>query len=255
MTPLKFSIITVVFNNEKTIADTVRSIAIQTYPNVEYLVIDGLSTDGTLQKLHQYSEVVTRVISEKDKGIYDAMNKGIALATGDIIGFINADDFYPSPDVLSTVATAFNSSGADSCFGDLCYVQQNDVSRIVRYWKSCTFKLGLFEKGWCPPHPTFFVRRAVYQRLGGFNLDYKIAADVELMARFLAAGRITSHYIPQVLVHMRLGGTTNRNLGNIVKQNLEIRRGLLAQGLRFSWLDFVWSKVLSRAFQFVQRPV
>jgi glycosyltransferase involved in cell wall biosynthesis len=226
----------------------------QTYPNVEYLVIDGLSTDGTLQKLHQYREAVTRVISEKDKGIYDAMNKGIAMATGDIIGFINADDFYPSPEVLSTVAAAFETSGADSCFGDLCYVQQNDVSRIVRYWKSCTFKLGLFEKGWCPPHPTFFVRRAVYQRLGGFNLNYKIAADVELMARFLAAGRITSHYIPQVLVHMRLGGTTNRNLGNIVKQNLEIRRGLLAQGLRFSWLDFLWSKVLSRAFQFVQRP-
>jgi glycosyltransferase involved in cell wall biosynthesis len=255
MTPLKFSIITVVFNNEETIADTVRSIAMQTYLNVVYLVVDGMSTDGTLQQLQHYSGVVTRVISEKDKGIYDAMNKGIAMATGDIIGFINADDFYPSPNVLSTVAAAFEASGADSCFGDLCYVQQNDVSRIVRYWKSCAFKLGLFEKGWCPPHPTFFVRRAVYQRLGGFNLDYKIAADVELMARFLAVGRITSHYIPQVLVHMRLGGTTNRSLGNIVKQNLEIRRGLLAQGLRFSWLDFVWSKVLSRAFQFVQRPV
>jgi glycosyltransferase involved in cell wall biosynthesis len=197
---------------------------------------------------------VAKLVSERDKGIYDAMNKGIAMATGDIIGFINADDFYPSPDVLSTVAAAFESSGADSCFGDLCYVQQNDVSRVVRYWKSCTFKPGLFEKGWCPPHPTFFVRRAVYQRLGGFNLNYKIAADVELMARFLAAGRITSYYIPQVLVHMRLGGTTNRNLGNIVKQNLEIRRGLLAQGLRFSWLYFIWSKVLSRAFQFVQRP-
>lgn len=194
------------------------------------------------------------LVSEKDKGIYDAMNKGIALATGDIIGFINADDFYPSPDVLSKVAAAFEASGADCCYGDLCYVQQDDVSRIVRYWKSCVYKPGLFENGWCPPHPTFFVRRAVYQRLGGFNLDYKIAADVELMARFLAAGRITSHYIPEVLVHMRMGGTTNRNLGNIVKQNLEIRRGLLANGLQFSWPKFVWSKVLSRASQFVRRP-
>jgi glycosyltransferase involved in cell wall biosynthesis len=211
--------------------------------------------DTTLEVVAAVGPHVAKLVSERDKGIYDAMNKGIALATGDIIGFINADDFYPSPDVLSIVAAAFETSGADSCFGDLCYVQQNDVSRIVRYWKSCTFKPGLFEKGWCPPHPTFFVRRAVYQHLGGFNLDYKIAADAELMARFLAAGRITSHYIPQVLVHMRLGGTTNRNLTNIVKQNLEIRRGLLAQGLRFSWLDFVWSKMLSRAFQFLQRPV
>ena len=140
------------------------------------------------------------------------------------------------------------------CFGDLCYVQQDDISRFVRYWKSSAFEPGLFEKGWCPPHPTFFVRRSVYQRLGGFNLGYKIAADVELMARFLALGRTTNHYVPDVLVHMRMGGTTNRNLVNIVKQNLEIRRGLLANGLRFSWPKFVFYKVLSRAAQFVLRP-
>jgi glycosyltransferase involved in cell wall biosynthesis len=251
---MKISVITVCYKSAETIGHTLRSVRNQTYGTVEHIIVDGGSMDTTLEVVAALGPHVARLVSERDKGIYDAMNKGIALATGDIIGFINADDFYPSPDVLSIVAAAFETSGADSCFGDLCYVQQNDVSRIVRYWKSCAFKPGLFEKGWCPPHPTFFVRRAVYQRLGGFNLDYKIAADVELMARFLAAGRITSYYIPQVLVHMRLGGTTNRNLINIVKQNLEIRRGLLAQGLRFSWLDFVWSKVLSRAFQFVQRP-
>lgn len=252
---MKISIITVCCNSAQTIACTLRSVREQTYSDIEHLVVDGQSKDETLSVVAVEGGHVAKVVSEPDQGIYDAMNKGIAMATGDIIGFINADDFYPSPDVLSTVAAAFESSGADSCFGDLYYVQQNDVTRIVRYWKSCTFKPGLFEKGWCPPHPTFFVRRAVYQRLGGFNLDYKIAADQELMARFLVAGRITSYYIPQVLVHMRLGGTTNRNLCNIVKQNLEIRRGLLAQGLRFSWLDFVWSKVLSRVFQFVRRPV
>jgi glycosyltransferase involved in cell wall biosynthesis len=251
---MKISVITVCYKSAETIGHTLRSVRNQTYGTVEHIIVDGGSMDTTLEVVAALGPHVAKLVSERDKGIYDAMNKGIALATGDIIGFINADDFYPSPDVLSIVAAAFETSGADSCFGDLCYVQQNDVSRIVRYWKSCAFKPGLFEKGWCPPHPTFFVRRAVYQRLGGFNLDYKIAADVELMARFLAAGRITSYYIPQVLVHMRLGGTTNRNLINIVKQNLEIRRGLLAQGLRFSWLDFVWSKVLSRAFQFVQRP-
>jgi glycosyltransferase involved in cell wall biosynthesis len=248
------SIITVCYNSDKTIADTLRSARSQTYANVEHIIVDGGSKDETLAVVREEVMPNHVLVSEKDKGIYDAMNKGIALATGDIIGFINADDFYPSPDVLSKVAAAFEASGADCCYGDLCYVQQDDVSRIVRYWKSCFFKPGLFEKGWCPPHPTFFVRRAVYQRLGGFNLDYKIAADVELMARFLATGRISSRYIPEVLVHMRMGGTTNRNLGNIVKQNFEIRRGLLANGLRFSWLKFVWAKVFSRALQFVRRP-
>jgi glycosyltransferase involved in cell wall biosynthesis len=251
---MKISVITVCFNSGKTIGHTLRSVRQQTYSNTEHIVVDGGSRDTTLAVVAADGQHVAKLVSEKDKGIYDAMNKGIALATGDIIGFINADDFYPSPDVLTAVAKAFASSGADSCYGDLCYVQQEDTSRIVRYWKSCIFKPGLFEKGWCPPHPTFFVRRAVYQRLGGFNLDYKIAADVELMARFLVAGRITSHHIPQVLVHMRMGGTTNRNLCNIIKQNLEIRRGLLALGLRFSWFNFVWSKLFSRAAQFVRRP-
>jgi glycosyltransferase involved in cell wall biosynthesis len=252
---MKISVITVCYNSARTIGDTLRSVREQTYENIEHIVVDGCSMDSTLKVVAIEGTHVAKLVSEKDKGIYDAMNKGMALATGDIVGFINADDFYPSVDVISTVAAIFESSGADSCFGDLCYVQQNEVSRIVRYWKACVFRPGLFESGWCPPHPTFFVRRAVYQRLGGFNLNYKIAADVELMARFLEAGGITSRYIPKVLVHMRMGGTTNRNLHNIVKQNLEIRRGLLALGLRFSWLSFLWNKVLSRAFQFVQRPV
>lgn len=251
---MKISVITVCYNSSETIGHTLRSVREQTHGDIEHIVVDGGSIDETLAVVRK--EVISNhvLVSEKDKGIYDAMNKGITLATGDIIGFINADDFYPSSDVLSNVAAAFVASGADCCYGDLCYVQQHHVSRIVRYWKSCFFRPGLFEKGWCPPHPTFFVRRAVYQRLGGFSLDYKIAADVELMARFLAAGHISSSYIPEVLVHMRMGGTTNRNLGNIVKQNLEIRRGLLANGLRFSWLKFVWAKMFSRALQLVRRP-
>lgn len=251
---MNISVITVCYNSAKTIGHTLRSVREQTHGGTQHIVVDGGSEDETLAIIR--TEVTNNkiLISEKDKGIYDAMNKGIALATGDVIGFINADDFYPSPDVLSKVAAAFESSSADCCYGDLCYVQQNDVSRIVRYWKSCIYKPGLFEKGWCPPHPTFFVRREVYQRLGGFSFDYKIAADVELMARFLATGRITSHYIPEVLVHMRMGGTTNRNISNIFKQNLEIRRGLQANGLRFLWPRFVWNKLCSRASQFVRRP-
>jgi len=251
---MKISVITVCYNSAKTIGHTLRSVCEQTYGDIEHIIIDGGSNDETLNVVS--AEVIqnNKLVSEKDKGIYDAMNKGIALATGDIIGFINADDFYPSSNVLATVATAFASSGVDSCYGDLCYVQQDDVGKTVRYWRSSPFAAGLFGRGWCPPHPTFFVRRKVYERLGGFDLSYKIAADVELMARFLEQARISSHYIPQVLVHMRMGGTTNRSISNVVKQNLEIRRGFLALGLSFSWWRFMGNKVVSRALQFMRRP-
>jgi glycosyltransferase involved in cell wall biosynthesis len=251
---MKISIITVCYNSEKTIADTLISVREQNYDNIEHIIVDGLSTDSTLEVVATVGTRVTKVVSEKDKGIYDAMNKGIGMATGDVIGFINADDFYPSPEVLAVVAAAFNVSGADCCYGDLCYVQQDDVSKTVRYWRSASFVTGLFGRGWCPPHPTFFVRREVYARLGGFDLSFVIGADIELMARFLEVGRISSYYIPQVLVHMRMGGTTNRSLSNIVKQNLEVRRGFLALGLGFSWWRFMGNKVVSRALQFVRRP-
>ena len=252
---MKISIITVCYNSDKTIADTLRSASSQTYSDIEHIIVDGGSKDNTMAIIA--AEVISnhKLVSEKDKGIYDAMNKGIALATGDIIGFINADDYYLFPEVLSKVAAAFEYSGADCCYGDLCYVQQDDTSKIVRYWRSSQFCLGLFGKGWCPPHPTFFVRRKVYDRLGVFNLNFKIAADAELMARFLEVGRISSCYIPEVLVHMRMGGISNRSLGNVIKQNLEVRRGLLALGLDFSWVRFLGHKIFSRALQFVRRPV
>lgn len=251
---MKISIITVCYNSEKTIGDTLQSVREQKYGNIEHIIVDGLSKDSTLAVVAAEGSHVTKIVSEKDKGIYDAMNKGIALATGDVIGFINADDFYPTSDVLAAVAEAFESSGADCCYGDLCYVQQDDVAKTVRYWRSAPFVPGFFGRGWCPPHPTFFVRREVYARLGGFDLSFKIGADIELMARFLEVGRTRSHHIPQVLVHMRMGGTTNRSISNVVQQNLEIRRGLLALGLGFSWWRFMGYKLVSRALQFVRRP-
>jgi glycosyltransferase involved in cell wall biosynthesis len=251
---MKISIITVCYNSEKTIGDTLISVRDQNYKHIEHIIVDGLSTDRTLAVVTAEGAHVSKIVSEKDNGIYDAMNKGIALARGDVIGFINADDFYPSSDVLAVVAAAFDASGADCCYGDLCYVQQDDFAKTVRYWRSAPFMPGMFGRGWCPPHPTFFVRREVYARLGGFDLSFKIGADIELMARFLEVGRISNHHIPRVLVHMRMGGTTNRSLSNIVKQNLEIRRGFMALGLGFSWWRFMGSKVVSRALQFVQRP-
>ena len=251
---MKISVITVCFNSAETIADTLKSIVIQTHGEIEQIVIDGGSSDSTLTLVRAQALPGAIVISEPDNGIYHAMNKGIALATGDVVGFINADDFYPTPEVLALVASAFESSGADCCYGDLCYVQQDNVAKTVRYWRSAPFAPGMFGRGWCPPHPTFFVRREVYAGLGSFDLSFKIGADIELMARYLEVGRISNHYIPKVLVHMRMGGTTNRNFSNIVKQNLEIRRGFLALGLGFSWWRFMGNKAVSRALQFVRRP-
>ncbi|WP_416545675.1 glycosyltransferase family 2 protein [Limnohabitans sp. DCL3] len=252
---MKISIITVCFNSDATIADTLDSVRSQAYPYLEYIIVDGGSSDKTLAVINSKLMPSHKLISEQDSGIYDAMNKGIALATGEIIGFINADDFYPSSDVISKVVKVFENSRVDCCYGDLLYVEQENTSKIVRYWRSCPFVAGLFGKGWCPPHPTFFVRREVYERLGAFNLNFKIAADVELMARFLEVEGISSYYLPEVLVHMRMGGTTNRSLSNVIKQNLEVRRGLLALGLGFSWMRFLGNKVFSRAWQFVRRPV
>ena len=251
---MKISVITVCFNSAETIADTLKSIVIQTHGEIEQIVIDGGSSDSTLTLVRAQALPGAIVISEPDNGIYDAMNKGIALATGDVIGFINADDFYPTPDVLALVASAFESSGADCCYGDLCYVQQDDVSKTVRYWRSAPFSPGLFERGWCPPHPTFFVRREVCVRLGGFDLSFNIAADFELMMRYLEAAHITSRYIPKVLVKMRLGGTTNRSLINIFKQNIEIRRALSNIGRRSSLVGFLFNKLFIRAIQFISRP-
>lgn len=251
---MKISVITVCYNSAETIAHTLRSVREQTYGNIEHIVVDGRSTDNTLEVLAAEGQHVAKLVSEEDKGIYDAMNKGVALASGEVVGFINADDFYASTIVLADVAAAFEKSGADSCYGNLCYVSQTDPARTVRYWRSKDFVPGSFEAGWCPPHPTFFVRRSVYERLGGFDLSFKIAADFELMARYLEAARITSYYIPEVLVKMRLGGTTNRSLSNIFKQNAEIRRALSKIGRRSSLVSFILNKLVTRAIQFVRRP-
>lgn len=250
---IKFSIITVVFNAESTIADTIRSVAAQSYPHVEHIVVDGASTDATVAVARSTPGRVSTLISEPDDGLYHAMNKGIALATGDVIGFLNADDFYASTDVLECVAAQLQG-GTDSCYGDLCYVAQDDVSRVVRYWKSSNFAPGLFQRGWAPPHPTFFVKRSVYERLGGFKPEFGVASDVELMARYLEKARISTRYVPKILVNMRLGGASNRSLVGILRQNWQVRRALHSIGVRFSFVSFALHKIVSRGAQFIKRP-
>ena len=183
--PMKISIITVCFNSAATIADALSSVDAQTWPDLEHWVIDGASRDATAAIVEAHPQPWRHLRSERDKGIYDAMNKGLALAQGEVIGLINSDDFYASPDAVAKVAAVFEDDSVDACYGDLCYVKQDRPDQVVRYWRSSPFRPGLFRTGWCPPHPTLFVRRRVYERFGGFDLGYRIAADMELMARLL----------------------------------------------------------------------
>lgn len=250
---MKISVITVVFNGAATIFDTLSSVIRQTYPNIEHLIIDGDSKDETLAIIRRIVSPQMQVVSEPDMGIYDAMNKGIAAATGEIIGFINSDDFYSTPDVLNRVAEIFQDESIEACYGDLCYVQYADTSKTVRYWKSKNFVSGLFAKGWCPPHPTFFARRTIYEKIGGFDLSYSIAADFELMMRFLEVHNIRAKYIPDVLVNMRVGGVSNRSIKNIIVQNLEILRALKSHGFHINLFQFFGRKLIFKGKQFFFR--
>jgi len=236
--------------------DCLNSVASQTYENIDHIVIDGASTDGTLSVLNSISHNLTAMISEPDDGIYDAMNKGIEHAKGDIIGFLNSDDFYANNDVISKVINIFKKQPhLDACYADLIYVNQENSSKIVRYFKSSKFKKGLFSKGWCPPHPTFFVRRSVYERFGKFDLNYRIASDVELMMRFLEVNKIKTYYIPEVWVNMRMGGITNKNFKNICLQNKEIINAFYKNSLPFNLINFFLCKIFSRIMQFFKRPL
>ena len=218
---MKVSIITAVHNNRETVEDCLRSVLGQTYPNIEYLVIDGGSTDGTTEVVEPYRAKIARWVSEPDTGIYPALNKGLNLATGEVVGILHSDDIYAHDRVVEKVVEAFEKSGADSVYGDLKYVERNDPKRVIRRWKSSPFLPGKFRYGWMPPHPTFFVKKKVFENYGGFNENLRIAADYELMLRFLEKHRISTHYLPEVLIHMRVGGISNRGMKNILLKSQE----------------------------------
>lgn len=218
---MKISVITICFNSAATIVDTVESVLGQTHPEVEYLLVDGASKDATLDKLAPYRERLAGLLSEPDQGIYDAMNKGLRLATGDVVAILNSDDLYAHPEVLSKVASVFATTGADCVYGDLNYVSATDLQQVVRNWRSGAYQRGQFRQGWHPAHPSFFVRRSVYEQLGLFNLNLRIAADFELMLRVLEKHGCPAAYLPEVLVKMRTGGASNRSWRNIWKANRE----------------------------------
>lgn len=248
------SIITVCYNSASTIQDTINSVLSQDYPFIEYLIIDGASKDGTQNIIAQYQDKIHRVISEPDQGMYDAMNKGIRLASGDIIGLLHADDIYASQDVISKVVQAFALSNVDACYGDLVYFAKDNPHKIHRYWRSCDFVPGAFAKGWMPAHPTFFVKRQIYSLYGLFDLSYSIGNDVELMMRFLEKYRISTLYLPHILVKMRLGGVSNRQFKNVLAQNKNILSAARRLELPISPFKFVLYKLINRLSQFIRKP-
>jgi glycosyltransferase involved in cell wall biosynthesis len=250
---MSISVVTVVYNGANTIEETIRSVQSQDYAQVEHIVVDGASTDNTAEIVKRNRGKIAVFVSEPDRGIYDAMNKGLALATGDVVGFLNADDVYVDATVLSQVAQVFRDATVDGCYADLMYVDKTDTDRMVRYWKSRSYEDGLFERGWMPAHPTFFVRRAIFRRLGGFDLDYRLQSDFELTMRFLAVNRIRTVYIPTVWVRMRMGGESNKRIMNVIRGNLEAYRACRKHRLDVSPF-FIVKKVLSRVPQFFRRP-
>ncbi|MCX5749215.1 MAG: glycosyltransferase family 2 protein [Candidatus Saganbacteria bacterium] len=240
----KISIVTVVFNNKEMIASAVDSVLSQTYRNIEYIIVDGGSTDGTAGIIKSYGKKIGKYISEPDKGIYDAMNKGIKLATGDIVGVLNSDDMFYDKFVVEDIAKTFVENDADCVYGDLVYVDRNDVNKVTRRWDSCAFKSGLFEKSWTPAHPTFYCKRELFERLGYYRLDFKIAADVDLMFRFLEIAGISSRYIPRMMVKMRDCGVSNTGLSSAITITKEMRQVFMENGRRFNLLSYLFHKAL-----------
>ncbi len=248
---MKISIITVTFNNAEVLDDCIKSVLNQSHNSIEHIVIDGGSKDDTIKILKKYKNHLSKFISEPDQGIYHAMNKGIKLADGDVIGFLNSDDFYAHNKVLSKVCDMLKSNQElDACYSDLIYVDKLTASKTIRYFKSSKFIPGSFSKGWCPPHPTFFVRSSLFKKYGNFDISFNIASDVDLMMRFLEVYNIKSLYVPEIWVKMRMGGTTNKNLANIISQNREILGSLKKNGLPFNKVNFFINKIISRSKQF-----
>lgn len=246
------TIVTVCLNSAGTVLDAVRSVNEQDYPAIEHIVIDGGSTDGTQELIRNAADRLTHLVSEPDGGIYDAMNKGLALARGEFVGYLNADDVLAHPDCVSRMVAAM-ASGADACYGDVVYVSNERPDRVVRYWRSGPYRRGQCATGWAPPHPTLYVRRSVFNRLGGFDASMRVAADFEFALRVLDVHGTSVSYVPDVLVRMRTGGVSNRNLRGILRGHKELASALQRHGFPSGW---AWSarRLLRRVPQFLSRP-
>lgn len=250
---MRISIITVVRNGEDTIKDTIDCVLNQSYHNIEYIIVDGNSSDGTMDIIQSYGSKIDKIISESDKGIYDAMNKGLRAATGDYIAFLNADDFYSNSDVVSQIVSTARGTNADSIYGDLLFVDQKDTDKVVRYWKANHFNRYKMLFGWSVPHPTFFVKRKIFEKHGFFRENFGLSGDYEMMVRFFFKERISAAYIPEVLVRMRVGGAGNSGLKSKLKGNREDLQAWKCNGLKIPFLT-ICLKPLRKLPQFFIRP-
>jgi glycosyltransferase involved in cell wall biosynthesis len=228
---MKVSVVTVCFNAAATIVETLESVAMQRHPDVEHIVIDGNSKDGTQDLVRTHGAHVAKFVSEPDRGLYDAMNKGIALASGEVIAFLNSDDVYTNADVLSRVHETMSDPAVDACYANLIYVDRIQSDRVVRVWRSRDFQPGLFRRGWMPAHPTLFVRRRVFEEFGGFDLTFRRQADFDLMLRFFEIAKVRSRFVPETWVRMRAGGLSNNGLTGMVRGNLEAWQSCKKNGL------------------------
>lgn len=229
---MKVSLITVSYNSAGTLRDTIESIRGQTYPDIEHILIDGGSTDGTLDLVESYANHFAYVHSGPDRGIYDAMNKGLEQCSGDLVGILNSDDFYLHEHVIERVVKCLEANKTDAVYGDLEYVDPNNLQRVERVWKAGPYKRADFLRGWMPPHPSFFVKREVYERYGNFSLALRSSADYELMIRFLYKHQVPVAYLPEVLVRMRSGGMSNQSWKNRLRANREDRMAWRLNGIR-----------------------
>ncbi|MEZ9872017.1 glycosyltransferase family 2 protein [Vibrio sp. 10N.261.51.C6] len=248
---MNVSIITATFNSEGTIRDTLLSLESQSYPNIEYIIIDGASQDSTLEVVKSTSTRVSKLISEPDKGIYDALNKGIQYATGDIVGFLHSDDLLAYPEAVSDLVETLKQDNSEAVYADLEYVSKEDTTKVVRKWTSGQYEQQKLRSGWMPPHPTFFMKRDLYLKYGLFNLDYKIAADYDSILRYLWVNNVTASYLPKVVTKMRVGGASNRSLANIIEKTKEDIQALKDNQL--FWPSALFIKNVSKIPQFFKR--
>lgn len=246
---MKVSIITITYNSAATLEQTIRSVLDQTYKNIEYIIVDGLSKDNTLAIANKYKKYITKIISEKDNGLYDALNKGINLASGDIIGIIHSDDFYTSDKVIEKVVETFQQNNADAVYANLYYVDKDNTDKIKRKWHSGKYNEGAFLNGWMPPHPAFFLKKEIYDKYGKYDTSFRSAGDYELMLRMIHKHKIKLAYLDEFIVKMRTGGVSNVTMKNRIDANMDDRRAWEINGLkpRFYTLTL---KPLRKIFQF-----
>lgn len=249
---MKVSIITACHNSENFIGQTIRSVLSQTHPGIEYIIVDGQSQDRTVEIIKSFGSQISTWVSEPDKGLYDALNKGIELASGEIVGFLHSDDFLADEHVIEKIVELFAGSHADSVYGDIQYVDQNDVTKILTNRKSGRYNIRKFRSGWLPPHPTFYAKRLFYEKFGAFDTSFDIAADYDCMLRFLFKNKISVAYLPEVMVKMRVGGVSNRTMKNISRKWQEDYRAMKSNN--FGNLLTLFLKTMRPIAHFYQSP-